>query len=1013
MDMNAAGQPDRDVRRAFQGLRRWTRLGIVLVLAVPILIGWLAQYEDAPAISDQTQVPAPSFVTEWSMGPEESEVFVLDLEAERFVRVVAVEQGVDVVLRLRDPHGNLVAEADSPTSGYGTEELVGITRASGLHRLEVVSFPGPGLEGCVELTRHPPRSVEPHHRRWVAAVERLQEIHGLFWGGRFDAAARGGMELLAVWLELGHTRQQSATLRLLGRAQVKLRDFESAERSFRQALVLAHALGDAYGTANLLTFLGQARLELGKVMLGFEATSHAQVIYSDLQLHREESLALLQMGSYQQRLGNLGRALENHEASLAILDHADPQLSYFVTWVERSHAYTSYGALLLDLNRLGDAQFQFKRAEALYRERGQPVQQAEIVKRLAYILFRTGEFDQAKALVLESRLKLEKMSRTPSLQKLVATLLLLQGRIELAQQRESESKKSLEQALGLFQETGNLPAQGTSYLELGRVLTSQNAPEAALRNFDRAHEIFGRFGATTSQTIVDLRRAEALLKLGKLEEAWQRTRSALVLAEAHREVSKNLDDRAEYFAFRQEFFEIGIETLMALHAEDPGAGYDLQALELHDSRRSRSLLDVLLRSVEPQEPSQDIASVSALPLDELETDTSLVLVYCLLDGAGHLWALDEGQVQYFALPSSGARIEAWARQYAEHLARRSASRVDRRRDVARHLSSNLLQPVGHLLEGKRRLVIVAEGELQTIPFGALPVPGGGDHEYLIRHHEIVALPSLSSWVRLRLREAGRSPPKQEGLILGDPVFARHDPRIRKAQAGPPTKAPQDQQVSEDHTQRLRGIVEPLKARGLPRLPATGREVESVTHWLGVDQVEAHVGLSADRNALFRPDVADFRILHLATHAFQDAVFPEQSSVVLSLVDGLGNPSHGWVRASEIAQMKLHAELVVLSGCETARGKLIPGEGVLGLTRAFFEAGAPRVVSSLWKVDDGATAKLMDHFYEAYTKSGQPPPAALRTAQLRMLEHSDFEEPFYWASFVFQGDWKRPEKRARR
>jgi CHAT domain-containing protein len=127
--------------------------------------------------------------------------------------------------------------------------------------------------------------------------------------------------------------------------------------------------------------------------------------------------------------------------------------------------------------------------------------------------------------------------------------------------------------------------------------------------------------------------------------------------------------------------------------------------------------------------------------------------------------------------------------------------------------------------------------------------------------------------------------------------------------------------------------------------------------------------------------------------------------VLSLVDRRGNAQNGFLRLDEVYNLKLPAELVVLSACQTGLGKDIRGEGLVGLTRGFMYAGAARVVASLWQVDDSATAQLMKRFYAKMLVEGLRPAAALREAQVEMLKQNRWQAPFYWAGFVIQGEWK--------
>lgn len=152
-------------------------------------------------------------------------------------------------------------------------------------------------------------------------------------------------------------------------------------------------------------------------------------------------------------------------------------------------------------------------------------------------------------------------------------------------------------------------------------------------------------------------------------------------------------------------------------------------------------------------------------------------------------------------------------------------------------------------------------------------------------------------------------------------------------------------------------------------------------------------------------LGQYRIIHFATHGLLNSQHPELSGVVLSLVDERGQPQDGFLRSHEVYNLKLNADLVVLSGCQTALGKNVKGEGLIGLTRGFMYAGAPRVVASLWRVPDKPTAELMKRFYKGMLAEGLRPAAALRAAQIEMWKEKRWSAPYYWAAFVFQGEWK--------
>ena len=165
-----------------------------------------------------------------------------------------------------------------------------------------------------------------------------------------------------------------------------------------------------------------------------------------------------------------------------------------------------------------------------------------------------------------------------------------------------------------------------------------------------------------------------------------------------------------------------------------------------------------------------------------------------------------------------------------------------------------------------------------------------------------------------------------------------------------------------------------------------------------------IGFDADKTNATNPELKEYRIIHFATHGVFDSEHPELSGLLLSRYDPVGRPKEGFLRLDDIYNLDLPAELVVLSACNTGLGKDVKGEGLIGLVRGFIYAGTSRVVASLWKVDDDATAELMKHFYQRMLQEKRSPAAALREAQLAMWQTRRWRAPYYWAAFVLQGEY---------
>ncbi len=294
---------------------------------------------------------------------------------------------------------------------------------------------------------------------------------------------------------------------------------------------------------------------------------------------------------------------------------------------------------------------------------------------------------------------------------------------------------------------------------------------------------------------------------------------------------------------------------------------------------------------------------------------------------------------------------------------------------AAELSRLLLGPVAGRL-GAKRLVIVADGALHYLPFGALPVPSTGAAPVpllalLLDNHEVVSLPSASALALLRRELASRPAAPRQVAIVADPLFDPKDPAF-------------------------------------PRLPATRQEAEAIANIANIaapDQARLDLGADASLQEVRDDRLAGFRTIHFATHGVIDAEHPALSGLALSTIDAQGRPREGFLRLRDIYALRLDAGLVVLSGCRTALGREVRGEGLTGLTQGFFHAGAARLVASLWKVDDRATAELMTRFYRAMWIDGLTPAAALRSAQLSLRQERRWRDPYYWAGFVLQGDWR--------
>jgi CHAT domain-containing protein/Tfp pilus assembly protein PilF len=392
---------------------------------------------------------------------------------------------------------------------------------------------------------------------------------------------------------------------------------------------------------------------------------------------------------------------------------------------------------------------------------------------------------------------------------------------------------------------------------------------------------------------------------------------------------------------------------------------------------------------------------------------TLLLEYSLAEDGSYLWAVSNDSLQVFPLPRR-AEIEAAARRVYNLLILRETSSDEAVSDeeaakkqyerAAKKLSEMVVGPVTPLLKDKR-LVVVADGALQFVPFAALPIPGmRGTPVPLVVTNEVVNLPSASVLSELRRQETGRAKANKTVAIFADPVFDASDERLGRDVAGHATPASAFVRADLRRATKDLGLTRGGKPY-LSRLLYTRTEANAVMAVAPPGKAMLALDFEANRPTATSAALAKYRIIHFATHGILNNRHPELSGLVLSLVDKQGKPQDGFLKLQDIYSMRLPVDLVVLSGCETGLGEQVNGEGLLSLTRGFMYAGATRVVSSLWSVSDIATASLMANFYRAMEHDGMRPAAALRAAQIQMWKQKQWSSPYYWAAFQIQGDWK--------
>jgi CHAT domain-containing protein len=441
---------------------------------------------------------------------------------------------------------------------------------------------------------------------------------------------------------------------------------------------------------------------------------------------------------------------------------------------------------------------------------------------------------------------------------------------------------------------------------------------------------------------------------------------------------------------------------------------ELTALDA-ELARLKTEYEKITETIRAQYPSyKQITRPVAWSLQQIQEQViadnqTMLLEYSLGSDRSYVWVVTRERITSYELPAQAQIDEAVLKVYKLLSASPAQDTTAALTTATQELSRLILSPVIAELN-KPRIIVVADGALNYIPFQVLPMPSG-NNEPLVAHYEIINAPSASILGELQQEAAQRQPAAKMLAAFGNPVFASNY-ALRKGTNGNEQAVAVQTPESEQLQLALRDIepdgnsFDPSKIK--PLFYAK-RELANLSDVAAGGETFVASEFAASRQQLLSTNLSQYAILHFATHGILDPKRPESSGLVLSTVNLNGQEQNGFVGLQDIYGLHAPVNLVVLSACQTALGKDVRGEGLLGLTRGFMYAGASTVVSSLWKVEDKATAELMKRFYANMLQKGMTPAAALRSAQNSIRQEARWSAPYYWAGFTLQGEYRQPIK----
>jgi len=851
--------------------------------------------------------------------------------------------------------------------------------------------------------------------------------------GEMEKAIERLPRALSLYRAAGDRRGESQTLQGLGLMNYLSGDPYRALEYYDQSLPISKAINDRGGEATTLNNLGIIYSSMGDHQKALEYYGYCLTLQRALENKFGEGSAFNNIGEIYRTLGESERAIEYFEKSLVLRRETRDIRGEGATLNNIALVYSSLGEYQRAIE-------QYEKSLALRKAAGDRFGEATTLNNIGFVYHKLGDHNKA----LEFLNRALELRRAMAERRGEANTLHLIGSVYSSMNQPEKALEYFNRALPLSQSARYRIVEAATLYGIARIERNRgNLAEArarmdaaldiieALRSRITAQELRETFFASRQdhfELYVDI-----LMRLNdqnpssgyaaRAFEASERARARAMLdllAESRADVRQGVDPS---LLERERALQRQInskESLRMQMASRRNAEKQIEAIEASLSNLLNEHKDIRakIRASSPRYAA--LSEPQPLGLEQIQRlldDQTLLLEYSLGDSRSYLWMVTPNSITSHAL-AGRTEIEKLARRVYELLTarnqRHSSETADQKRErvtkaddeyenVAAELSQMLLGPVAKEL-GNKRLLIVSQGALQYIPFGALPSPDS--RLPLIARNEILSLPSASVLALLREDMAGRKQADRTVAVLADPVFDLDDPRVAIAQSRIKNRQPVNAAKTDSALSgALQRAAQDFGINGFRRLKFSRQEADSISALAAQSLSMKAVDFAASRTTALSETLSRYRIIHFATHGLINTERPELSGIVFSLVDENGQAQDGFLRLHEIYNLRLNADLVVLSACQSALGKEIKGEGLVGLVRGFMYAGAERVVASLWNVEDRTTAELMKRFYRNILKEGLSPASALRAAQIEMLREKQWESPYHWAGFIIQGEWR--------
>jgi len=786
-------------------------------------------------------------------------------------------------------------------------------------------------------------------------------------------------EALKIWQESNNLSEQAEALIMLGFIEYRKGEWQSAITFLTQAQGLLDEKAEPYRMGQIAAGLGAAFNENGLPEFGITHYQRALSYYRQTQDPHLIMIANWGLGRTYYLLESYPKALTHFQQALVGLAE---------NGLDAAQNYEYIGRVYGAMGEYAKARAYLQSSLVIYTRANNPREAAEVRGLLGQFHEQQGQLQPAERYYRRSLQTFVRLSDRLN----QAAVYYVLGRLELKRSNNEVAETYLRQSIEITENIRRVPI--SSDLTAAFSATVHERYESYIECLMRKHQRdpmkgFDVHAFNTSE----LARGRALAELLRATQTNLAPGLDPQLAQREKSIRQSLRVREDY----------RVTLLSKEYKREELAALDMEIAKLETEYKEVNETIQTKYASYGQITRPNGWDLRQIQEQVIADNQTVLLEYSLGAEKSYVWAVTNTQMTSYELPAQAQITEAAQRVYQLLKDKPATGDTNELTNAVQLLGSMVLSPVAAELN-KHRIIVVADGALNYIPFQILP---SADNDPLVISHEVVNAPSASILGQLQQEAARRQTPVNVLAAFGDPVFASNYAQQKETDNGKQVLLAQTNENKQwQHAVRdIEPSGDSFNPSALEPLFFTKRELANLRD-VGGSETFVATGFDASREKLESADLTKYAILHFATHGILDPKRPENSGIFLSMVDRGGQPQNGFVGLQDIYGLRAPVNLVVLSACRTGLGKEVRGEGLIGLTRGFMYAGASSVMASLWKVDDEATAELMRRFYTNMLQRGMTPAAALGAAQNSIRQEPQWRAPYYWAAFTMQGEYRQ-------